>query len=503
MNGLMQHWISTNAPSRNHSGGMGSARALACLGRRPRRPHSCAQQSDRLVILFQHGSDRRGAGRNTRRRVCSPFLNAYFRLGAIGIARAVAGLVLGASLRLGAGDFQGSTHSVAYDGDIINYHLRTPNEAVARLQKKIDGGEARLSFDRQFGYLPALLESLGVPRSSQMLVFSKTSLQRQLISPANPRAIYFNDDVYIGFIPGAPLLEVSAVDPNLGGVFYALAQDATAKPQFKRSADCLQCHGAAKTLGVPGHLVRSIGTDETGELDLHNEVSNITHRTPFEERWAGWYVTGTHGNQVHRGNLVGQEAFNRQAKEPNYLGNLTDLSPLFDVRKYPFAGSDIAALMVLEHQAHMHNYFTRLNFETQIMLRQYGHIRYLKSQSEALLRYLLFTEEAPLAAAVRGNQAFVSAFTRSGPRDSKGRSLRDLDLQTRLFKHPCSFLIYSPAFDSLPAPMKEHLYQRLWDILTGQDQNPDFSKLRQEDRSAILDILLETKSGLPAYWKKS
>jgi hypothetical protein len=407
-------------------------------------------------------------------------------------------LIAGAAL---ADDFQGSTHQVAYDGEVIRYTMQTPDDPVARLQGKIDAGEAHLKFDARFGYLPSLLEFLGVPQSSQMLVFSKTSLQRRLISPGNPRAVYFGDDVYVGYIPGAPLLEVSAMDPNLGGIFYSLAQEENSKPQFKRSVDCSQCHGAAKTMGVPGHFVRSIATDETGELDTHNEVSYITHRTSLADRWAGWYVTGAHGDQTHLGNLIGAAAFEQALKSPNALGNLTDLSRFFDVRKFPSSGSDIVALLVLEHQAHMQNYVTWLNFEGQIILRQYGHIRYLKSQSEAFLRYLLFTEESPLTSPVRGNPEFAKAFQSHGPRDSRGRSLRDLDLRTRLFKHPCSYVIYSPAFDNLPAPMKEHLYQRLWSILTGLDQSSDFGKIRREDRTAILEILLETNPGLPVYWK--
>lgn len=401
-----------------------------------------------------------------------------------------------------ADDFQGSTHQVPYDGEFINYSRRQTDDPVARLQQRINRGETPLKFDPAFGYLPSLLDALGVSKSSQMLVFSKTSLQRQLINPRNPRAIYFNDDVYVGYIPGAPMLEVSAIDPNLGGVFYSLAQDQTEKPTFKRNMDCLQCHGTGKTMGVPGHLVRSVATDETGELDLQNEVSCITHRTPLADRWAGWYVTGSHGNQTHRGNLVGADAFERQARTPNFAGNLNDLSGYFDGKKYLGSGSDIVALMVLEHQAHMHNYITRLNFESQIMLYQYGHIRYLKSQTAAFLRYLLFTEEAPLTSPISGNPEFIKDFAKKGPRDSLGRSLRDLDLHTRLLKYPCSYLIYSSAFDDIPAPMKDQIYQQLWEILSGKDQSPDFAALRTEDRKAILEILLETKPGLPAYWKK-
>ena len=336
-----------------------------------------------------------------------------------------------------------------------------------------------------------------------MLVFSKTSQQRESITPQNPRSLFYNDDVYIGYIPGAPNVEISAVDPKLGGVFYRLENEKVRKPEFVRDHDCLRCHGAQRTLGVPGHMVRSIGTDETGELDAQTEVSDIDHCTPLADRWAGWYVTGTHGDQTHRGNLIGPADFRHAETEPNWRGNLTDLSEFFDVKKYVRPTSDIVALMVLEHQAHMHNYITRLNYETQTMTAMYGHIRYLTSQVNAFLRCLLFTEETPLTAPIVGDPAFVQDFVATGPRDPQGRSLRDLDLQTRLFKYPCSFLIYNPAFDAMPEVMRDLLLQRLHDILTGKDKDPQFAKIRPEDRQAILEILRETKPNLPDYWRES
>ena len=391
-----------------------------------------------------------------------------------------------------AEDFQGSAQKLDYEEEPILYSKREPDDPVARLQRKLDAGGVKLKWDDRFGYLPGVLDALDVPKSSQMLVFSKTSLQRKLISPANPRAIYFNDDVYVAYIPGAPMMEVSAVDPKHGGMFYSIEQEKVRKPKFERNQDCMQCHGAQRTLGVPGHFVRSVPTDAGGELDTPNEVSDITQCTPLADRWAGWYVTGAHGAQTHRGNLVGAEAFARAKEEPNALGNLAELGRFFDESKYVARGSDIVALTVLEHQAHMHNYITRLNFEAQIMTAMYGHIRYLRHQEDAFLRYLLFTEEAPLTAPIAGNEEFAAAFAKAGPRDSKGRSLRDLDLQTRLFKYPCSFLIHSDAFAQMMPVMKERLLRRLFAILNGTETHPDFAKIPVEDRRAILEILRET-----------
>lgn len=418
-------------------------------------------------------------------------------------------LLCSAALALGAlraassqaEDFQGATHMLPFEEEVIHYSDQTPNDPVSALQQKIDSGALTLRWDEKFGYLPAVLEALGISKTSQTLVFSKTSLQRSYISPATPRALFFNDSSYVGYIPGAPQMEISTTDPKLGGVFYALPQEKSATPRFYRDSDCMRCHASARTMGVPGHVIRSIGTDETGEIDSQTEIEDIDHCTPLADRWAGWYVTGRHGSQLHRGNLVGRAALDRQKAEPNYLGNITDLSKLFDISPYPARTSDICALMILEHQTHMHNYITRLNYESQMMLASYGHIRYLKHQSDAFLRYLLFTEEAPLSEPVTGDPEFASEFVSKGPRDHLGRSLRDLDMQTRMFRHPCSYLIYSEDFDSLPAPIRDYLLQRLYDILTGKDKDPQFSRITAEDRNDILAILCETKPSLPKYWQ--
>ncbi|NJM55985.1 MAG: hypothetical protein HC841_08920 [Verrucomicrobiae bacterium] len=401
-----------------------------------------------------------------------------------------------------ADDFQGSTHKVPYDEEIIAYGQRAADGPVERLQRRIGSGELTLRYDEQFGWLPAIMEALDVPKASQMLVFSKTSLQRQHITPDNPRAIYFNDDVYLGYIPGAPVMEVSAVDPKLGGVFYTVPQGRMERPRFERSDDCTSCHGAAKTLGVPGHFVRSVATDPTGEIDQRTEFSYINHRTPLAERWGGWYVTGTHGDQPHRGNIIGFDAWENFGREPAKFANLDDLSPFFDQSKHLARGSDIVALMVLEHQGHMHNYITRLAYETEIMMKTYGHIRYLRMQVAGFLRFLLLTEETPLTAPVAGNPEFVKAFEARGPRDAKGRSLRELDLRTRLFKHPCSYLIHSEAFAAMPAVMREHLLIRLHDILTGRDDSEDFAMLTKADRRNLLEILTDTLPALPDCWRQ-
>lgn len=410
------------------------------------------------------------------------------------------GLFLAALAARADGDFQGATHLMPFDEDTIKYSRTAATGPVARLQARLERGEVKLQREEKDGYLRSLLAELRVPLASQMLVFSKTSFQRERISPETPRALYFNDEVYVGYVLGSPLLEIAAADPKLGGVFYTLEQTAAEKQRLVRSDQCLECHASAKTMGVPGHLVRSFEVDAGGVVNLATGTSLVSHRTPLAERWGGWYVTGTHGAQTHRGNLFGATALAKQEKTPNFQGNLTRLDQFFTVKNYPLPTSDIVALMVLEHQLHMHNFITRLNYESTLALSAYGHLNYLKNITDSFLNYLLFTEETTLTEPVKGVSSFTTEFAAAGPRDSRGRSLRQFDLKTRLFKYPCSYLIYTDAFDALPAPVKAQVYQRLFDILTGKDRSAAFEKIPAETRRAILEILRETKPGLPDYW---
>ncbi|MBV9865978.1 MAG: hypothetical protein JO316_11540 [Abitibacteriaceae bacterium] len=400
-----------------------------------------------------------------------------------------------------ASDYMGSTEVIPLDDPPFSYTRGVPSGSVAELQERLDRGQITLQHEPEHGYLLSLLAALKVSKASQMMVFSKTSFQRDLISPKTPRAIYFGDDVYVGFIPGAPLLEIAAADPKLGGVFYTLDQTQSKKPRLVRRNDCLECHATSKTMGVPGFVVRSLTTEADGSVEYNSGTGVVDHSIPLAERWGGWYVTGKFGGQAHLGNLIGTPAFERYRKRPGLSNNVASLHPYFNTARYPSAHSDIVALMVLDHQTHMHNFITRLRYEALLRIARYGEVKYLESQIDSFLQYLLFTEEAPLTAPLQGTTDFATQFAALGPKDTKGRSLRDFDLKTRLFKYPCSFLIYSPDFDSLPPALKAKIYQRLWDILTDKDHSPDFQHLTPESRRAILEILVDTKPDLPDYWK--
>jgi hypothetical protein len=404
------------------------------------------------------------------------------------------------------------------DREPINYAKAPAENAVTRLQQRLTEGKARLSFEEDRGYAKSVLAALEVPVSSQVLVFSKTSLQRERITPKTPRAIYFNDDVYVGFCLRGDVMEFAAADPQLGTVFYTLDQEPADKPRFTRHADnCLICHGSPLSRGLPGHVVRSVYTDAEGLPILSAGSHRTDHTSPFKERWGGWYVTGTHGPQTHMGNWILQKKADADMGFDAGGQNRTSLKDLFTTSFYLSPHSDIVALMVLEHQTGMHNHIARATLETRMALHYEQELNKslgeppthhfdstasrIKSAGDGLVKYLLFSDECQLTGRVEGTTAFAKDFAARGPFDKQGRTLREFDLQTRLFKHRCSYLIYSEAFDKMPAAVKEYTYQRLFDVLTGKDESKDFAHLPREERTAILEILRDTKKDLPAYWK--
>lgn len=396
-----------------------------------------------------------------------------------------------------------------FEHGVVRYASTTPADPVARLQQRLDEGVARLTFDERLGYLPAVLEELKIPRSSQGLVFSKTSLQLVQISPAAPRALYFNDDVYVGAVQGGALMEIAAVDPRIGAVFYSLAQDPEVKPRFQREFfTCLFCHDSAATAGVPGFTLLSVLTDDKGAAIPAAGTVAMSDRTPFTERWGGWYVTGTHGDQRHWGNLTSSHKPDSLRDPKAFIAslnldagaNLKSLRNRFDSSAYLTEHSDIVALTVLTHQTRTHNLITRANYDVQTALhddasspRPEATRARVVTAVEPLLRAMLFASEAPLRAPIAGTTTFASDFTAHGPRDSRGRSLRDFDLQTRLFKYRMSYLIYTDAFDALPQPARDYFYARLLEILDGRDRTREFSTIPADEKQAIFEILRETK----------
>lgn len=379
-------------------------------------------------------------------------------------------------------------------------YLRGPrSDAVAALIERLGRGEARLDYRPPRGYLDALLAALDIDPASQILVYSQTSLQSDLIGPRTPRAIYFNDDVYVAFVQQAPI-EIASLDPGLGPVFYLLEQSPAARPKFSAELGrCLSCHDSYSLSGggVPRFLVGSGYTGTTGQLVSHEGWILITDRTPLKSRWGGWYVTGRHGDQVHLGNMVIKTLNDFDRLEELRVGNRDTVDGLFDVTPYLTDRSDIVALLVFQHQADVQNLITRLAYDARTPAD--GRAERVAETVERLLRAMLFVDAVEYTAPISGDKRFVEQFARRAARDSQGRSLRDFDLTRRLFRYPLSFVIHSPAFDALPDGAQRAFYERLDEVLGGTDTSEDFAHLTAEDRGAILEILTATHPKFAAH----
>ncbi len=392
------------------------------------------------------------------------------------------------------------------DHAAINYYEGEPRDPVALLGKKLSAGELKLPYEPGgWGYLPAILKHLGVDIDSQVLVFSKTSFQASRISPRSPRALYFNDEVAVGFVRDGDVIELVGLDPTRGVNFYTLDAAKTDRPEFlRRDTACLQCHQGLATLGIPGIVVTSVYPGADGMPAFRGAATITDHRSSFDQRWGGWYVTGTHGSQSHLGNAVGHDPQQPQVLDMHGTQNLLSLEKKFDTSKYLTPTSDLIALMTLEHQTRMTNLMIRVGWDARIAMHDHqlddaGRGR-IEGEIEDLLEYMLFTNEKRLWDPVQGVSTFQKTFPERGPRDSQGRSLRDFDLQTRIFRYPLSYMIYSAAFDGMPQLVRDRLYQRLFEVLTGKDQSEAFARLTAPDRQAIFEIVRDTKPGLPAYW---
>lgn len=360
---------------------------------------------------------------------------------------------------------------------------------IDALQARLDSGQAKLAFaDDGHGYLKSVLAALDVPQDSQVLSFTRSSLQFDKIDPQHPRAIYFRDDAAVGAVHDGKLLEFLVNDRSGQLAFYTMDVAKADKPRFVREdATCAACHGFANRYAL-GWIVANITatSDGTPQFADPGKPFDFTEQDkPFENRWGGWYVTGTSGAMHHRGNVTAEDPL-RPFDLPEDKGlNITDLSGKFDPAQTLKPTSDIVALMTLEHQTGFSNRIAVLN------------VRYPTESAattdkliDELVSYMTFADEVPLPAPVKGNSAFTEVFAKKGPRDPKGRSLRDFDLQTRLFRHPLSYMVYSTAFDSLNPAAKARLWQKLHGAL---EKSPG--------GVTAIAILAATKSDLPDTWK--
>lgn len=415
-----------------------------------------------------------------------------------------------------------------YDQPPISYSSTEPRDPVAKIKKRIEAGEQVFQPGTGKELLAQMLKMLDVPVESQVLVYSKTSAQNAKISPERPRAIYFSDEAYVGWVQNGNI-EITTFDPKLGAIFYLVdISETTAgkQPKFNRNANCLTCHAGGPTREVPGPLVRSVSAGPTGMPEFSAGTFFVGDDTPLENRWGGWYVTGESGDQIHRGNTIA--LIDRDSDDGDIVLepvisdplNLESLDEVINTEPYLHGGrSDIVALMVLEHQVATQNAILQGSYEARRAIHRSRSLRrelgeknpnalsettrtLLEHQADRIVRRLLFADEFQMVDnGVEGDDSFQTAFAKNQRESSEGRSLKDFRLYERIFKYRCSYLIYSSVFDNQPVPLREAVYRRLHQVLSAPITPQGYEYLSESERKRIFQILVETKEGLPKYWK--
>jgi hypothetical protein len=406
-----------------------------------------------------------------------------------------------------------------YEQAPIRYSDSEPHDAITRLQAKLNARTFTVTGDEKEA-VRSVLHALGISEKTQVIVFSKTSVQRVRISPQNPRAIYFNDECYVGYVPGG-LIEAAAMDPDLGPVFYQFdpTERGSGPQRFRRDQNCLSCHAANFTRDVPGVFLRSVFAEASGSPIFSAGSEVVDYTTPIAQRWGGWYVTGRHGSARHRGNVFAHDDGKEVVLDVERGANLDKLDQFFDTNLHLEPTSDIGALMVLEHQVAFQQALTKATHECRRMLYyQHGLQESFKEpvtdvlsydsvksvfahNAEAVLDVLLYKDEATLPdGGLHGSAEFVKTYQDGGRRTKDGRSLRDLDFKTRIARYRCTHLITTEQFQKLPAPLYAQIVARLGHVLTDPQPEKRYAYLGAEERAAIAEILRETLPEMTKAW---
>ncbi len=377
------------------------------------------------------------------------------------------------------------------------YWTRPLEDPFTKLKADLESGKIPLTGRDEMGFVVSLLAALDIPVSSQTLVFSNTSLQLRLISPRNPRAIYFNENLYLGWVPGGQI-EIASLDPALGGIYYISdIPRGEQRPLFDRANRCMNCHAEKATREVPGLVIKSVlpGT-RGGSIDSFRR-DETGHAIPLEERFGGWHLTGKHGLRKHWGNAIGDYANGTEKTIPVEPGKY------FNLDRYPVPTSDILAHLLHEHQVGFVNRVVEGTYKARAWMAEDGgilsaeHARALGEQAELITRYLLFADEASLPpGGVTPDLTFAAAFLGNRRTDDAGLSLKDLDLRTRMFRYRCSYMVYSTVFTGIPEALKTRVLERMKRAL-GTDGYPH---LPADEKKAIRSILAATLPAPTGGW---
>ena len=402
-----------------------------------------------------------------------------------------------------------------YELEPHGYFSKDAKDPVTLLMKRVQRGEVLIKEPNGKPLVERLLRELGLNKDTQVLVFSRTSLQRREVSYSNPRALYFNESVYLGWMPNGRI-EIASFDPELGPIFYFQRElDDASSPLFARTRSCLGCHAGDATNFLPGSLGRSVYPDKSGRsLRSIDDYRRSGHHIPLHDRYGGWFVSGNHGAMRHMGNAIASREGGKITIDREQFANLEKLDRFFSTEAYPAPGSDIAALLVFDHQVTMHHrlveaaYRARQSlFDSKLDPKETDVSKLSKGRStdeflegrDKVVDYLLFRDETPIPK-VSCDPAFRRAFSANRIADRRKRSLKDLRLDGRIFENRCSYMIYSPTFDQFPPMLKGAIYARIHEILTSPKPVEGFDYLGKEEKRRILEILDETKEDLPPGW---
>ncbi len=423
-----------------------------------------------------------------RRMMKMSFENAVLKLLALSL------LLVQGVLAQGSRDF--------WDLEPIRYSDTLPTDRLAGLAKMLEERKLEGQPGQGLKALEFVLDYLNVPKESQVLVFSKTSLQNSRITPRNPRSLYFSENAYVGYVPGGAV-EVIAHDAVLGPVFYLVEPDKDGAMRIERDTNrCLSCHATSRTENVPGMLIRSVYAEEEGHPILQLGTHDVAHETPLADRWGGWFVTGR-SSLPHLGNRVFKE---ESDLTPSSIP-IKSVAGMVDVKNYLRPTSDVVSLLVLEHQVKMHNllnaaamnyrrsvYFMQtLNPDADPTLGSAGDIA--DSGAKDIVDYLFFKDETDLGDGVEGDPGFQQAFVKRFPKSKDGESLVEFRLYGRIFKNRCSYMVYSEAFKGMPDVLKQRVIARMKRVVAGDEEG--FEYLKESERKRIDTILSETLKG----WK--
>jgi hypothetical protein len=427
----------------------------------------------------------------------------------------------GAVAVLLGGPWMAQAFDPIYERAPIHYHETEPDTKLTRFFKTAKDNRVLCEGSHR-EVLAELLAKLEIPVESQVLVFSKTSAQNSRIAPETPRAIYFSDDLYLGWVQGGEI-EAASFDPRLGMVFHLIQlteRKPGSPPPLVRERSCLNCHAGSSNHDLPGLVVRSVYPSATGLPLFEAGTFHTRQSSPIEERWGGWYVTGSVENREHLGNSLALAAPAGPGVELERLaeGRVLKLDGLFFCEPYLNGGqSDVVALMILEHQVGVHNLLIEANLTTRATLHRHTEMqkafgepveaplsetneRILQRLATKVLKEMLYVEEVPLPGGIEGTGIFQTAFEEGRKKSVGGRSLRDFRLYERLMKYRCSHLIYSEAFANLPDAIRTRILSQLHGILTKPADWPEFAHLGEAERGHILAIVKETVPDLPEGW---